>query len=85
MDVTIKFMSSKSQFEEFFQSTVWDDIKTILDDWLKNCHEILEDSAGTMQIKDVNRFQGIVRGIREFANLEVFVLPALEMAQEDQK
>ena len=60
----MSYRSSAQAFNEFMDSTIWDDILKELNDWLDDVHKILEDPSGDASDKALFRLGGNAETIR---------------------
>ena len=60
----MSYRSSAKAFEEFMDSTVWDDMLQELNAWVDDVHKILEDPSGDVGDKSLHRLGGNAETIR---------------------
>ena len=60
----MSYRSSAQAFDEFMDSTIWDDMLQELNTWLKDVGKILEDASGDASDKALHRLGGNAETIR---------------------
>ena len=62
----MSYRSSAQAFNEFMDSTIWDDLRRELELWLGDVHEDLENASGENDEKILHRLGGSAQAIRRF-------------------
>ena len=58
---------------EFFKGLVWQDIEKVLELWLIDTRDFLEDPSGECSMEDTLRARGRAEALRAFINISEYV------------
>lgn len=74
-----ELLSSEEQFKRFLDSTIWKDLKAIVEGWEEGIKEALADPEITESMEWVAHFQGRVQMCKLFLSLPEDTIDALEI------
>jgi hypothetical protein len=77
-----EYRSSVSAFQDFVESSVWQDILHELDVWLEDSRNILESDEKAPDIETVKLVQGRVRAIREVKQMPYVIIENIKQDNE---
>lgn len=64
----------KTVLEEFFKSsTIWQDINTILDDWIEAVRIDLENSDLSLDLRELDHRGGVVSALRRVKHIHTYI------------
>lgn len=60
--------------KEFFdRSSIWEDFKIIIDAWIEDIHEQLENPSGEVSPRMLDRLGGNAESLRRFKAVDVYI------------
>jgi len=65
----VSYRSSARAFDEFMESTIWDDMVQEMNNWLGDIHKMLEDPGGGADDKTLHRLGGNAETIRNIMKM----------------
>ena len=64
---------------EFFgQSSIWADFEMIIDSWIEDIHEQLENPTGELTHRQLDRLGGNVEALKRFSGVYQYIMADIE-------
>ena len=70
----MSYLSSAKEVGDFIDSSIWRDMSSELNVWIKSLHEHLEDVEGVYGIEGIKKLQGNIEALRNVKDMPQNIL-----------